>query len=481
MTPPLLPQRDRLTGDNPAASSAARRWGRWGLILYGLCTLAAGLHLGIVFSLPEDAVQRWAAEGPYSKAWVTAISVTAVWLLLGSVLVLLERGVLGGRWLLSILLFYLVALLYATFLRERTFFGDAWDYSNAAFDIYHGKPFQRYTYLPFWACCLRLFVGLGRTGVVGVCVASALLSLMALYWLLVGLLRRFGFSPNLAGLCAALALLVCVPAQRTLFYGQVNFMVIDLILVMILTASRWPILSAAALAAAVHVKMSPIVFVLPMLVSRQVKWLVAFAAALAAIVGLTFLAGGGPEYYEQVSRSLGSIHTANLPSDRFRDFSIDSLFLVAGDLARADPAWIHAAMLSVKALVVLALLGLVWRAGRRKPFWADSAGLGHLYNMTPPLLVLMVMTSPLVWPHHLVFLLPTLVLLAPHLVTPGRRFAFGAAIFFLLLLPVFDVYPLGHGRLIGVGIICWLIYAADFARGKSTLDAMNRWADRRSG
>jgi len=213
-----------------------RRWGRWGLLLYALCTLTAGLHLLWVFSRPEEAIAGWAAEGPFSKWWVTSIALSLVWLLAGSFLVLLERGWVRGKWLLTILLFYAVALLYVAMLRERIEYGDAWDYVKAAFNIYHGQPlFERYVYPPFWATFLRLFAALGPKGVVGVCVVMSLLSLLGFYWLLAALLRRYGFSHNLAAVVVAVALLVNVAVQRTLFYAQVNLLVMDLVLILMLS------------------------------------------------------------------------------------------------------------------------------------------------------------------------------------------------------------------------------------------------------
>lgn len=459
--------------------AAMRRWGRWGLLLYALCTLTAGLHLLWVFSRPGEAMAGWAAEGPFSKWWVTSIALSLVWLLAGSFLVLLERGWVRGKWLLTILLFYAVALLYVAMLRERIEYGDAWDYVKAAFNIYHGQPlFERYVYPPFWATFLRLFAALGPKGVVGVCVVMSLLSLLGFYWLLAALLRRYGFSHNLAAVVVAAALLVNVAVQRTLFYAQVNLLVMDLVLILMLALRRWPVIGGSALALAVHIKMSPAVFVLPLLLGRQVKCLVACAVAGLAVVGLTMLAGANWDYHLNALHNIRNIHTCLPPNEFYRNVSIDNLFLTGAGLGGMDAKLALRLALAVKLAALAGLLMLTVRVVRRRPFLDQAGGEALLFNMTPPLLLIMVIASPYFWDHHPVFLLPAFLPLLPHLRGGRDIFWFAVAWFLLFLLPIFDVYPLAHMRLAALGILAVLLSQARADQAEGTLGAMNRWADR---
>ena len=115
-------------------------------------------------------------------------------------------------------------------------------------------------------------------------------ALLLLFVLLVRLLQRFNFSAPLAALTTLLALTANVAVLRTMHYGQINIVVLDLILATLLLYPRRPILSAVALALAMHLKVSPALLVLPFLLTRDWKWLASFALTTLIVVALTSLA-----------------------------------------------------------------------------------------------------------------------------------------------------------------------------------------------
>jgi uncharacterized membrane protein len=80
----------------------------------------------------------------------------------------------------------------------------------------------------------------------------------------------------MAALTTTLFLLVNMPVLRTFMYVQVNFHVMNFILLSILFYGSRPFLSALMLALAIHFKASPAILVLAFLLHFNWKWLLWF-------------------------------------------------------------------------------------------------------------------------------------------------------------------------------------------------------------
>src|SRR5262249_17357736 len=157
-----------------------------------------------------------------------------------------------------------LGLLYLNLLREREHFYDLNDYVVAARALHEHQPLPpRYLYPPLWATLLRPLTPLGGEAIFDLCIVANWGALLLFYGLLYGTLQRYGFARGGAALSALALLAVNVPVLRTLFYGQINLHVANLILLSLLWAGPRPALSAVALSLAVHLKILPLIFVLP--------------------------------------------------------------------------------------------------------------------------------------------------------------------------------------------------------------------------
>ena len=102
---------------------------------------------------------------------------------------------------------------------------------------------------------------------------------------------------------------------------QVNFHVVNLIIMGLLSFPRNILLSALALNLACYLKVSPLILVLPFILSKEWRWLVYFVLFTSGVVVLISLIHGF-EYYGNFIYNL--IHNPYAEIIAFRDFSIDS-------------------------------------------------------------------------------------------------------------------------------------------------------------
>jgi len=452
---------------------------RTALGCYLAVTLLGALWLALVFlGLGKDQRIFFIQAGPRSDLGHTLVFVAIAWGLLGGALVQAWRGVFTRRNLVFWICFYALAFLYLNLLREQTEFPDQVEYLKTARNLAQGLSFPpRYLYPPLWATALQLLLPLGEPVVAELCVAANFFSLLALFVLLWRALVRCGFHSNSAAPLVFLLLAVNVPVLRTLYYGQVNLHVANLILICLLGARRRVWLSALALGLAVHLKISPVILVLPFLLTRNARWLGWFAGFTLGVAVLTSLLNGC-DYYDNCLRNLANIAKVHGEND-FRENSINGLVhttamaLGAVFHFRFDAErWVT---LPLKGLVLLAGAALWRRLGRRNVFGLDPrrADLG-LYHGFVVLSFLMVLLSPVLWEHYPVFLLfPFLLMLKP-LATAGDYLVYGLAWHLIFLMPTFDCYPLSYHRLLGIALCGALLFRVARRRPEQSGALFNR-------
>ncbi len=397
-------------------------------------------------------------EGPNSQIRQTLIAVALSWALLGLTLGLVALERFTARNALSWIGFLCVAFLYVNVTRELMSYGDVRDYIEAASNLYAGAPLPpRYLYPPLWASVLSPLAPLGPLNMFLIIWVMNLLSLFVMYFLLQRVLERYGFSSLLASLVVFLFFVANAPILRTLNYLQINFHVVNLVLVCLLCYPRYPFVSALALAIAAHLKLSPLALAVPFLVARDRRWLGSFALCLIGVALVPAAMHGLAPYVDSV-RNLGNISTANPLS--YRETSIDSLvraivFVAAPEEAEARP--FSGLVYGLKLLLVAACLGVGLASVRGNTFVAGRTAESTVYNMTPPLLILMVMVSPLVWEHHPVLFCLSYLVLLKRISKPRDGLLFGVAYFLEYLMPTFDFVPWSYGRL--VSPLMWLALA----------------------
>lgn len=414
--------------------------------------------------------------GPHSILGITLTSVNLAWLLGGGLLGLIHFGKVNEKNVITWAGFFLVALLYLNILRERTEYGDIEYYIDAALSLYRGRPLPpEYLYPPFWAWFLKLFASSGEKGLLLVMWTLNALAVFLFYFLLHQVLRKYGFTSRLAALTTTIFMLVNMPLLRTLFYGQVNLHVVNLIFISLLLYPRTPPLSALALGLAIHLKIAPVVLALAFLLNRDWRWMMWFGLSLAAVGALPYLTDGLSPYLDFLNNSL--LFTAERMTN-FRETSIDTLFTVLGSLLNMDFTITRYGVYAMKLVLLLAGL-LVMRANiKSKTFFADDTQGAVIRNAMPALLLLMTLLSPLVWEHYGVFLTLPFLLLLMRLNSPGEGLMFGFLYFIEFLLPAFDYFPWSFARLLAALILLWLIWrTAARSDPSSAFEAANRWLE----
>ncbi len=443
----------------------------------GLTLLVLLSTLGIFLGKGQATLNVLIQDGVLSDLALTLWSVVLTWLTAGALLLALRLHLIHSRNILLWAGWLFISLLYINLLRERTKYGDLQYYIDAALALSKGQSLPtQYIYPPLWAIFLKQFVPLGTDFIFVLNWILNLGALVLFYFLLAGLLQRYQFSPNFAGLVAALFLAVNVPALRTLYYGQINFYVMVFILLSLLWYRKSSFLSALALAIAIHLKVTPIILVIAFLFEKDWKWLVWLGLCLAGI-GLITLASDGLQPYLDYLHNAGLVTT--LDNLKFRDNSFDSFFTALFTFLKLGRLWINLFTYASKAALTVLVLIVVFKAVRRHTFLEGELRGTGLLNAVPALFILMNLASPLMWEHHGVFVTLSFLLLLKRLETPGEWACFGFAYLLEFLLPTFDFFPWSYGRLAAPLIVLWLTWrVADHPKEAGLFTSLNLWLDR---
>ncbi|MGO8884895.1 MAG: glycosyltransferase 87 family protein [Streptosporangiaceae bacterium] len=254
-----------------------------------------------------------------------------------------------------------------------------------------------FTYTPMAAAFFALLAGIKLHTLKWLVTAASVGSLVAVLWLTWGKLgyRRSAsrFGATLA--VAALALWI-EPVQQTLAFGQVN-----LILMLVIVADmclpdgcRW---KGIGVGLAAGFKLTPLIFIPYLLLTRRFR-----AAAVSAVTfGLTIIGvfalmpAAAHRYW------IGGLYSS---PDRIGNVAYvgnqslyGALVRLLGGTAAARPYWLAAAVVAGAAGLLLAA-------------WASRRGQEILGILTCALTGLLV--SPVSWSHHWVWIAPVLVVLA---------------------------------------------------------------------
>jgi hypothetical protein len=393
-------------------------------------------------------LSRCVQSDPLSITAQTLACVGLVWVAAGGALCLLTQPAARVRYGWHIVFSFVLLVLYLNVLRERPQYADVQDYVQAALDLKNGRPFHiRYLYPPFLATVCQPFLCLGSDGLAALFWGVNWIGLLMYFILLVKTLETYGVETRLGCFGVFLFLLVNVPVLRTLSFVQVNFHVMNLILLAFLCYPRFRVLSAVALAVAIHLKASPLVIALPFLYLRDKRWVLSWMLSGGLLFGLTYLYYGG-EPFASFLANAKTVYYANGIS--FRENSIDALVrTLAITVRKSGTAFVP----FIKVPVLIGLVWGVWHSVQTRMWSKREEGSGLLQNSLPLLLFVMVFLSPLVWEHHFVFLSIPFLLIIRKLRTSWDWVAYGFAYLCVYLTPTFDFYPWSFCRLLGAGIL----------------------------
>ncbi|NES12780.1 MULTISPECIES: glycosyltransferase 87 family protein [Micromonospora] len=270
------------------------------------------------------------------------------------------------------------------------------------------KPNTQYgfTYPPFAALVMLPMAYLPWEAAITVSVAATVVSsAVVIGWLVDPIARRSGWTRWFALAVAFCLAAAFEPMRETVNFGQVNMLLLVLVAVDLLrllpAGSRW---AGAGVGLATAIKLTPGIFIVYLLVTG--RWRAAFTA-MGAAAGATLLAGA---LFPDASREFWTEALWN--TDRVGELAFISNQSLRGVVARLNPehpntvAWL---------VVVLATLA-VWA-------WRSRAAVAAGDEVTGLALTgaAMCLVSPVTWVHHLVWLLPALILLVDNgMAAPAR-------------------------------------------------------------
>ncbi|WP_043787615.1 glycosyltransferase 87 family protein [Amycolatopsis rifamycinica] len=303
------------------------------------------------------------------------------WVLLGAqplVLVAVLVSYNGGRWRFPA---YRVDLdVYrlgsTALLHGQALYGTLPPTGDGQFLLFTYPPFAAIVLtplavLPYWAACLAL----------------TLLTLGVLAVVLVTVLRAFGARCDRRRVAALLlAAEVLEPVLRTLYAGQLDLLLLALVVLDVLVDTpRWPRGLLIGLAAAV--KLTPAVFLLYFLFRRDTRTVVTAAVTFLAATALGFLlAGAGSvRYWTSALWDTGRVGEPTYAGNQ----SLLGLLARAGVSPEARTAW-------WLPLVAVVLVLTAW--GVRRALAAGELTVALGLNALGGLLV-----SPISWTHHWVW------------------------------------------------------------------------------
>jgi glycosyl transferase family 87 len=443
------------------------------LILWGVLTGLMIFEFVWIYSRHGLAgFKGFIQESPYTQIPITLTAVALTWLLAGLLLLLILTGNLTRATSLRWAGFFINAFLYINILRERVRYGDIDYYTQAAFALIKNKPLpDSYFYPPLWATLLSFLTPLGEGGILLIAWTANVLSFLLFYFLLQRALELYQFKPSAAALTATIFTLVNMPVIRTFMYVQVDFHVMNLILLSLLFYRDRVFLSALMLALAVHFKASPIVLVLPFLIDRNWKWLLWFVVSALLITLFTVAFYGISPYFDFINNFLfiSAPHTLSL-----HDSSFDSAIGVTLSYFRASFSLVRVLVILAKGTTAIVTIFLCIRS---QGFFVGDNGKGRLLNSIVPLFVGMTLLSPLVWEHHAMFLTLPFLLLLKKLESPTEWTLYGFVYLFVFLTPTFDYFPWSYGRLVGMLILLALLWITRNRSNNTFFSIFNAWSE----
>jgi alpha-1,2-mannosyltransferase len=280
-----------------------------------------------------------------------------------------------------------------------------WAHGNG--EVYdYVKPFSKYgfTYPPFAALTMAPMALLPWWAVNTLAiVGTVVVTVVILDWFLRPVAARYGWTRWFTVAVAATIVAVFEPLRETVSFGQVNMLLLFLVLAdfRLLMGSRR---GGVAIGLATAVKLTPGIFVLYLLLTRRFR---AAATALATTAAATVLA---MLVAPDASREFWT--SALWDTDRVGTLSFISNQSLEGFVARLHPTNPSSVLWAGLVLIALAVWVVRVRATARSG--DDLAGVA----LTG---VLGCLVSPVTWVHHLVWTLPALLLLAGRGLAAGGR------------------------------------------------------------
>ncbi|WBB57016.1 glycosyltransferase family 87 protein [Verrucosispora sp. WMMD573] len=272
------------------------------------------------------------------------------------------------------------------------------------------KPGTQYgfTYPPFAALVMLPMAYLSWHSAIVVSVAAGVVtSAVLIWWLLDPVSRRAGWTRWFAFAVVLCLVAAFEPMRETINFGQVNTLLLFLVAVDLLRllprGSSW---AGIGIGLATAIKLTPGIFIVYLLVTG--RWRAAVTASGAATAATLLAAALFPD----ASREFWTSALWN--TGRVGELAFVSNQSLRGVVARLDPQ--SPSTLAWLLLVAATLVLWAWRSRVAASVGDEATGLALTGTV-------MCLVSPVTWVHHLVWLLPGLLLLVDRgmAAPPGGR------------------------------------------------------------
>jgi alpha-1,2-mannosyltransferase len=253
-----------------------------------------------------------------------------------------------------------------------------------------------FTYPPFAAVVMLPLAFVGQTMAMTLqVIGNGLLVLLLTWWLVRPVADRHGWPPRFAVALAVPLVYALEPVRETIGYGQVNLYLAALVLLDVVGIRRGWRWAGIGTGLATAVKLTPGLFILYFLLTGRRRQA---AIALGTFAGATLLAALVSPATSRQFWTSALFETSRI--GRVGSIANQSALGVVARLAGTDSPG-PGVVLLVGALVVA---GGMWRAVRAYRAGDEVAGV-TLAGLTTCL------ASPISWTHHLVWVVPAVVLL----------------------------------------------------------------------
>ncbi len=463
-----------MTTNNNAQVNYFKGLGRCCLVVYLLTTFVFSLALGFLILRYGTSGFKYIQGPPDESSVAMKFAVFCIaWLFIGLLLILTQFPSFTRRHAVFLVVLVFLSFSYLNIIREphKVEVGDFPSYYFAALEMSQNQPIVQqpgkfYRYPPLLATVLTPFVSLGISCTSKIFQLINYFALVLLISLLYLTLQRYSFSKELAAIAIMLAFCVNVPIIRTLIYQQVNLHVINLILLSLLFYPRYLFCSALSLCLAVHLKVYPLLLIVPFFYVKNWRWCCWFMISLTTIVLVTSTLNSFNYYIDFVHVLTNWTMDAEVTQFKetgIRNVSVDSFVYNTLRLFNID-LWKYETIIAhfLRLLISGAFLIGGWALIKRGALGNSKGDLAVILNGFVILPVLMLAISPSIWPHHFVLIVLTTLVLVSSLHNTKQFLLYGTAYVLFFLYPVNEIYPVSYLRLLALILIIFLLI--DLAR-----------------
>jgi alpha-1,2-mannosyltransferase len=286
-----------------------------------------------------------------------------------------------------------------------------WAQGGFLYDFVAPNSTYGFTYTPF-AAMVMLPAALAPwpVAIVASCAATIVATVLLVYWFVDPIARRHGWVPWYAvGVVVACAV-AFDPLRETFLFGQVNMYLVALVgFDLLLLTQRGSRFAGVGIGLATALKLTPGVFLIHLLVTG--RWRAALtassAAAGATMVGAALAPDASQVFWADALWNTDRVGQADYISNQ-------SLHGAVARLNPLDPS-------TVLWLLAVAVVLAVWVVRVRRAAAAGDEKTGFALTGVATCLI-----SPITWVHHLVWVMPALLVLLDRALTASRARGDGA-------------------------------------------------------